>query len=72
MQPEDILRYDLFQGDFNKELVFELLQELTADNVCLSLVSQAHGENREFEAKVGFRAISVPWTSSLNTNTCVF
>jgi len=50
--PEDILRYDLFQGSFSKQLVLDLLSELTADNVCLSLVSQVHAEDPAFEAKV--------------------
>ncbi|KAG7379938.1 Nrd1 complex RNA-binding subunit [Phytophthora pseudosyringae] len=49
--PEDILRYDLFQGSFQKELAEEVLSHLAAESVCVSIVSQTFEESPEFQAQ---------------------
>ncbi|TDH72234.1 uncharacterized protein CCR75_005604 [Bremia lactucae] len=54
---EDILRYDLFQGSFKKELVEKLLSSLTAETVCLSIVSQTFVQSTEFVSK----AVTEEW-----------
>ncbi|RLN64163.1 hypothetical protein BBJ29_000370 [Phytophthora kernoviae] len=55
--PEDILRYDLFRGAFKKELVEKLLGYLTAETVCVSIVSQTFEESSEFATQ----AIEEEW-----------
>ncbi|KAH7476370.1 Nardilysin-like [Phytophthora ramorum] len=55
--PEDILRYDLFQGAFKKDLAEEVLNHLSAETVCLSIVSQTFADSPEFEAQ----AIEEEW-----------
>ncbi|KAG7401182.1 Nrd1 complex RNA-binding subunit [Phytophthora boehmeriae] len=55
--PEDILRYDLFRGTFKKELVETLLGYLTAETVCVSIVSQTFEDSAEFAAQ----AIEEEW-----------
>ncbi|KAL3668320.1 hypothetical protein V7S43_006412 [Phytophthora oleae] len=50
--PADILRYDLFKGAFKKELIEEVLNHLTAESVCVSIVSQTFEESPEFQAQV--------------------
>ncbi|GMF33287.1 unnamed protein product [Phytophthora fragariaefolia] len=49
--PEDLLRYDLFKGSFNTELVEEILRHLTAETVCVSIVSQTFADLPEFQAQ---------------------
>lgn len=63
MAPEDILRYDLFKGAFKKELVEEVLNHLTAETICLSIVSQTFEEFPEFQAQVCKWAMK--WLASL-------
>ncbi|RLN96429.1 hypothetical protein BBJ28_00002960 [Nothophytophthora sp. Chile5] len=48
VEPADILRYDLFKGAFKPELVEKILGHLTAETVCLSLVSQTHAVEEEW------------------------
>ncbi|KAI9906073.1 hypothetical protein PsorP6_013696 [Peronosclerospora sorghi] len=50
--PEDILRYNLFKGVFKKELVAEVLNYLTAETVCVSIVSQTFETSPQFQAQV--------------------
>ncbi|KAE9349877.1 Nardilysin-like [Phytophthora fragariae] len=50
--PEDLLRYDLFKGEFKKELAEEVLRHLTAETVCVSIVSQTFADLPEFQAQV--------------------
>ncbi|POM72003.1 Nardilysin [Phytophthora palmivora] len=49
--PGDILRYDLFKGAFKKDLAEEVLSHLTAETVCLSIISQTFDEDPEFQAQ---------------------
>ncbi|CAI5728102.1 unnamed protein product [Peronospora effusa] len=49
--PEDILRYNLFKGVFNTELVDGMLSHLTATTICLSIVSKTFEESPEFQAQ---------------------
>ncbi|KUF98905.1 MMS19 nucleotide excision repair protein [Phytophthora nicotianae] len=55
--PEDILRYDLFKGVFKKELAEEVLSHLTAESVCVSIVSQTFEDSVEFQKQ----AIKEEW-----------
>ncbi|GMF10784.1 unnamed protein product [Phytophthora lilii] len=55
--PEDLLRYDLFKGGFKKNLAEEVLRHLTAETVCLSIVSQTFADSPEFKAQ----AIEEEW-----------
>ncbi|KAF4047399.1 Peptidase M16 inactive domain [Phytophthora infestans] len=50
--PDDILRYDLLKGVFKKELTEEVLSHLTAESVCVSIVSQRFEESAEFQTQV--------------------
>lgn len=49
---QDLLRYDLFEGPFEKQLVADMLEQLTPENLFISLTSRKLGENPEFQAQV--------------------
>ena len=52
VEPADILRYDLFQGEFNRQLVTDVLQWLTPKNIHIALVSSLLANDPTFETKV--------------------
>ncbi|CEG49336.1 nardilysin-like protein [Plasmopara halstedii] len=65
--PEDILRYDLFKGSFKKALVEEVLSHLTADSVCISIVSQTFDDCAEFQTQV----VEEQWFGIRYTRECI-
>lgn len=48
---QDLLRYDLFEAPFEKQLVAEMLTQLTPENLFISLMSRKLGENPDFQAQ---------------------
>lgn len=50
--PSDWLRYDLFQGAFERELVREMLTHLSPENLFLSLTSRTFGDDPAFQREV--------------------
>ncbi|DBA04210.1 TPA: hypothetical protein N0F65_004318 [Lagenidium giganteum] len=46
--PQDLLRFDLFQGEFQRDLVKQLLEHLTPGSLRVCLVSQKHQQDEDF------------------------
>uniref|UniRef100_K3X3Y3 Nardilysin n=1 Tax=Globisporangium ultimum (strain ATCC 200006 / CBS 805.95 / DAOM BR144) TaxID=431595 RepID=K3X3Y3_GLOUD len=47
----DLLKVDLFQGAFDKQLVREILPHLSPENVFISLTTKKHGDNPDFQTQ---------------------
>lgn len=52
MAPEDLLRYELFQGDFQRELVEQAMTHFTPENLRVAIMSSTTTQQPDFESKV--------------------